>query len=143
MSLLAFVASATLAGAVPVHTIQLDHRAGTYRVDYRPQVETSMRTIGMSAGTRPSTQRCVVTAKVAVERAIRGSGSAPALTAMLPSRESFTRDLPGDCRGRDGEGERLLASRGDAIAAHLAQVAATDRPQALAAIDSAQHLAAN
>ena len=30
-----------------------------------------MRTIGMSAGTRPSTQRCVVTAKVAVERAIR------------------------------------------------------------------------
>lgn len=144
MSLLALAASATLSmAAQPVHTVSLDHRGTTYNVDYRPHVETRLRTIGMSAGPRPSTQKCVVTADVSVERVIAGQSgqSGHELKALLPARKSFTEHLPGSCQGRDAA--TILAGKSGSVSAHLARAAAADRPGALAAIDSAHHFAAN
>lgn len=141
MSLLAIAASAALSmAAQPGHTVDLEHRGSTYRVDYRPHVETRLRTIGMSAGPRPSTQKCVVAADVSVERVIAGQ-SGNELKALLPGRKSFTEYLPGSCHGRDAAS--IVAAKSDSVEAHLARAAAADRPAALAAIDSAHHFAAN
>ncbi|MEW9855731.1 hypothetical protein [Novosphingobium sp. M1R2S20] len=144
MSLLALAAAAAATlGANPVHTVHMDHRGSTYRVDYRAQVETQMRTIGMSAPTRSSSQRCLITANVAVERVIASATGGHELKSMLPEDESFTSSLPGHCRGRDGEAARLVENKTSAINAHLASTAAGDSRAALAAIDSAHHFAAN
>jgi len=140
LSLLALAASTMLSmAAQPVHTVDLEHRGATYRVDYRPHVETRLRTIGMSAGPRPSTQKCVVTADVSVERVIAAQSGE--LKALLPGRQSFSEHLPGSCQGRDAA--TIVAGKSESVGAHLARAAAADRSGALAAIDSAHHFAAN
>jgi hypothetical protein len=144
MSLFAAVASAALTVVGhPVHNVELEHRGESYQVAYRPVVETRLRTVGMAAGTRPSSERCVISAQVSVERAIAAAQDGPALKAMLPGETSFTRNLPGSCHGRAQEGAKLVASRSKAVGAHLSRVAATDRTAAIAAIESAHHFAAN
>lgn len=124
----------------PAHTVDLDHRGTTYRVEYRPHVEARLRTIGMSAGTRQSTQQCVVATDISIERVIAGK-SGQELKSLLPNRESFRQNLPGSCHGRDAQ--TLVAAKSDAMRAHMARAAAADRVHALAAIDSAHHFAAN
>lgn len=142
MSLLALAAfAATAASVTPIHSVTLDHRGSTYSVDYRARVETSMRTIGIAPPARQSTQRCVMTARVSVERVIADGGHA--LTAAVPGTQTFTRQLPGDCRSRDTQLARLVEDKAPAIAAHLASAAGADREHALAAIDAAHHFAAN
>ena len=144
MSLLAIAASAALAATTaPVHTVDMQHRNGTYRIDYRPHVETRLRTVGMEAGTRPTTQKCMVSATVTVERAISAQQSGQELKSMLPATKSFTEQLPGDCRTHSGEGDKLLARNETAVRTLLGEVADQDRQAAMAAIDSAHHLAAN
>lgn len=143
MSLLALAAASAAIAASPVaHSVELDHRGATYRVDYRPRVETRLRTIGMNAGPRPSTQRCLVTAEVSVERVIAGA-EGKALAAVLPGKRSFSDQLPGDCRGRRDAAAQLVARKADDLGAHLAQAAQDDRQAALAAIESAHHFASN
>lgn len=139
MSLLFLAAAA--AAPMPSHSVQLDHRGGAYQVDYRAHVETGSRVIGIAPPTRQSTQRCVMTATVTVERTI--SGGEHAMAAKLPGTHSFTRQLPGDCLSRDTQLAKLVDDKSASIAAHLAQVAVDDRHHALAAIDAAHHFAAN
>lgn len=142
MSLSAFaILAAVAATAVPAHSVAIDHRGSTYRIDYRAQVQTSMKTIGIAPPTRPSSQRCVMTAKVAVERVIAEGGHE--LTALLPSKETFTRQLPGDCRNRSPQLAKLVDDNAGRIAAHMAKTASSDRHHALAAIDAAHHIATN
>ncbi|MFC3213894.1 hypothetical protein [Novosphingobium panipatense] len=141
MSLLVLAAMSAAAAAAPVHTVNLEHRGSTYTVDYRSRVETSTRSIGISPPTRPSSQRCVMTATVSVERAITDGGHE--LTAKLPGKETYTRQLPGSCSGRDAQLAKLVEDKSDAINAHLAQLAAKDRSHAIAAIDAAHHFASN
>lgn len=147
MSLLLAVVAAAAAASAPApqtaHSVQLDHRGSTYRVDYRTHVKTSTRAIGIAPGTRTSSQRCVITANVAVERVIAGGQEGHALASMIPGTESFTRQLPGDCTGRQDQATALLDEKSQAIATHVARLAAADRQDALAAIDSAHHFAAN
>ncbi|MEE4450688.1 hypothetical protein [Novosphingobium resinovorum] len=137
------LAAATLAAAapLPVHSVDLEHRSNAYKVDYRARVTTSTRTIGISPPARQSTQRCIMTATVTVERVI--ADGSHQLVAALPRQETFTRQLPGDCRSRKGQLADLVEDKRSAIGAHLAATAAEDRPQALAAIDAAHHFAAN
>lgn len=142
MSPLAIAAFAAVsAAAAPVHTIDLDHRGKTYRVDYHAKIETRSRTIGIAPPTRPSSQRCIMTATVSVERVIADGNHA--LTESLPDAERFTRQLPGDCKGRESQLAKLVDDREQAIGAHVAQVASNDRTHVLAAIDAAHHFAAN
>lgn len=126
-----------------VHTESVSHRGSTYDVGYEAQVTGRTRTVGAATGARPSTQRCVVTAQVAVERSIAKPGSSQGVATLLPGTRTFTRHLPGDCIGRTSEPTKLANSQVDTIRSHLAQVAAADRSQALAAIDSAHNLAVN
>ncbi|HUD28532.1 MAG TPA: hypothetical protein VMQ93_06645 [Novosphingobium sp.] len=141
MSLLALAAFAAAAAAAPIHSVDIDHRGTTYQVDYRASVTTKARTIGMAVSSRPSTQRCVMTATVSVERVIADGDHE--LRARVPGEKTFTQNLPGDCRGRDGQLAALVEDKAPAIGAHLAEAAAGDRHHALAAIEAAHHLAAN
>lgn len=144
MSLLAVLALAAPAAALqPSHTVQLEHRGSTYRVDYRPQVRTSLRTIGMASGTRPSTLRCVVSADVAVERVVAEKAGRAELKSVLPGTERYTQQLPGDCHGREGQGTKLVQGKAHAVSQHLARTARADAQAALAAIESAHHFASN
>ena len=142
---MSLIAIATLAAAAattaPVHSVNLDHRGSSYNVDYRAQVSTSTRVIGMSAPARTSTKRCVITATVSVDRVIADGGHA--LTATLPGTETYTRQVPGGCSNRDDQLAQLVNEKSGAISAHLAQTAANDRQTALAAIDAAHAFAAN
>lgn len=142
MSLLAIAASAALAvAAQPVHSVDVHHSNGTYRVDYRPHVETSMRTVGMAAGPRPSTQSCVVSATVMVERVISSGRDAQALKSVLPGGKNFTRQLAGHCSLHSGGADKLLAKKDNAVRSLLSQVADDDRQGAMSAIDSAHQFA--
>lgn len=134
-------AGVAVASVSPVHSVQVEHRGNTYKVDYRAKVTTSSRTIGIAPSTRTSSQRCIMTARVSVERAIADGGHE--LAAALPGEEKFTRSLPGDCSNRGDQIARLVEDKAPAIGDHLAQTAAADRSQALAAIDAAHHFAAN
>ena len=112
LSLLALAAFAATAIAAPQpHSVQLDHRGSTYPVDYRAHVETRTRTIGISPPTRPSSQRCALTADVSVERVIGGGQAGHELKAMLPGGESFTRHLPGSCRSRQDQLVKLVKDK--------------------------------
>lgn len=145
MSLLAIAVAAAAASAatpaIPAHSVQLDHRGATYRIDYRPQVIMSTRTIGIAPPTRMSSQRCVLTATVSVERVVNEGPHE--LRATLPGGQTYQRQLAGDCRGRDGQLATLVAQKSPAIARHVASVASADRHEALAAIEAAHHFAAN
>lgn len=144
MSLLVIAASAALAAAAqPAHTVDMQHRTGAYRVDYRPHVETRMRTKGMSAGARPSTQVCAVSATVTVERVISSQQSGQELNAMLPAKKSIDQHLSGPCRSHYGEAETLLAAKENTVRSLLSQTALEDRDAAIAAIDAAHQFAAN
>lgn len=140
MSLFALAAAVAVSMA-PVHSVEVDHRGSTYKVDYRAKVVTGSRTIGIAPSTRPSSQRCIMTARVSVERSI--ADGAHELAAALPGEKTFTRSLPGDCRNREDQLAKLVQDKAPAIGEHLARAAAADRQHALAAIDAAHHFAAN
>lgn len=141
MSLLALAAFAAVNTATPTHSVDVAHRGSTYKVDYRANVETRARTIGMSAGTRPSSQRCLMTAIVSIDRVI--ADGEHELRARVPGQKTFTKNVPGDCRGRDAQLSNLVTEKSRAIGALLADVAIGDRQHALAAIEAAHHFAAN
>ena len=144
MGFLVIAASAALAAAgQPAHTVDMQHPTGTYRIDYRPHVETSMRTKGMSAGARPGTQVCAVSSTVTIERVISSQQSGQELKAMLPAKKSIDQHLSGPCRNHYGEAETLLATKEDAVRSLLSQAALEDRYAAVAAIDAAHQFAAN
>lgn len=145
MSLLLLAAIATVTAPQPttVHSVNLDHRGTAYQVDYRAHVETKTRTIGLAPSARTSTQQCVIAANVTIERVIGTGANAHALKTILPGSEKFTRNLPGNCNGRDDQIAKLVSDKAQAISAHAAQLAATDRQNTIAAIDSAHSFAAN
>lgn len=147
MSVMAILAAGMVASAavpsVADHSVQIEHRGGIYRVDYRPMVETNWRTIGIAPPTRTSTQRCIITATISVQRVIVSPQSLQELKSMLPAGKEFTRHLPGDCKGRQGQASDLVANKSAAIGSHMVELAAADRHNAIAAIDAAHHFAAN
>lgn len=144
MSLLLIAASTALAAAAqPAHTVDMQHGNATYRVDYRPHVETSMRNKGMSAGARPSTQICAVSSTITVERVISSQQGGQELKAMLPAKKSINQHLSGPCRSQYGDTETLLANKEGAVRSLLSQAALEDRQAAVDAIDAARQFAAN
>jgi hypothetical protein len=144
MSYLALALSAALSTAGPAaHEVSIDHRDAVYQVTYRPQVETRMKTVGLSAGTRPSSERCRWTMAVQVERQIRRQGQPAGIDRLLPDAHLIRGERAGSCaHGRDAIAAEQVA-RTEQLRAHVAQVAAADRATVLADIDSAHALASN
>lgn len=131
----------SLAAAAPQQQAVVHHRGNAYEVNYQPQVRASMKTVGMSAGTRMSTERCSWRAEVQVERTLRRQGEALAHAKLLPAATVIEGSRHGSCaQAREAVDQDQLAKL-DHVQQHLAQVAARDRATLLADIDAAHSLA--
>lgn len=125
------------------HEAAVDHGGNRYTLSYRPEVALRTRTVGVSPGTRPSTERCMWTASIYVHRGVQGEGQGVALDKQLGGEWTIKGSVPGACVQARGAVEAALAARQDAIRAHVTQMAAADRPRALADIAAAKALALN
>jgi hypothetical protein len=145
MPYLAAMLAATLAAASPApsHEVIVQHRGAAYAVSYRPQVTTEMKTVGLSAGTRMSTERCRWTMTVQVARQIRRQGDSDGVDRLLPASRTIRGDRAGSCaHGRDAIAAEQTA-RAESLRTHLVEVADADRATVVADIDSAHALASN
>jgi hypothetical protein len=141
-----FATTVALAAATPApvsHAISVQHRDAAYEVSYRPHVRTEMKTIGMSAGTRPSTERCRWSMTVQVERQIRRQGETASVDRLLPDAHVIRGDRPGNCTMGRAAIEAERGAQLDRLRAHVVQVASSDRRAVIADIDSAHALALN
>jgi hypothetical protein len=136
-------AAVVAATSIPSHDIVVQHRSASYEVSYRPHVRTEMKTVGLSAGTRMSTERCRWAMTIQVQREIRRQGESSAMERLLPDTRTLRGDRPGSCtQGRDAIAAEQ-AARSETLRAHLIEVAQADRATVVADIDSAHALALN
>lgn len=126
--ILSLIASATLAQAMPAadlrHTMPLALRSGTATASYAAVPDVAYRQIGMDAGTRMSSKRCLWTATMAVERTLQGSAATASRT--LPAEKIFTGSRPGACRQQEATIHREVAARAPEFRERLLALAAED-----------------
>ena len=138
------IATAIAAQQPVVHQDQVAHQGATYSLSYRPHVETSMRTIGQSVGSRPSTERCLWRANITLNREISRADSSERLVKRVHGDgHQVEGQAPGKC-GRDrGHIKDMIAAKVAGAQDHVVAMAQADRPAALADIDAAHALALN
>ena len=134
----------TLAATQPVvHQDQVTHQGTAYKVSYRPHVTTELKTIGMAAGSRQSSERCHWTARVSLDREIH-SASGEHLARRVPGAGRMMEGYrPGRCDAARGAIETTIAARLDSERGAVMAMAQADRPAVLADIDAAHALALN
>lgn len=133
MSILIAAALAAATTALPAHTSTVEHRGQNLAVEYRPVVETKLRQAGMAPPGRPATQICNWKASVSVERKLQGA----AHSQRVGDVREISGSQAGDCNLQGDRIAQQVAARGDAVQAHVAAVAAADRPVLLADLDIA------
>jgi hypothetical protein len=138
ITITALAAAAAMANATPAnwtHTVPVAHRdmAATATYQARPRVTT--RQIGMSAGPRMSTVRCVWTADIEVERQLTATGSEASGLRTLPSAKSISGQRHGDCTANRRAIDRDIAARTPEIQAHLLAVAEQDQRELRSEVD--------
>jgi len=124
------------------HEMTMRHGDTFYQLEYRSHADLDMRTIGMAAGSRPSTQRCLWSATLRVERTIRASGAQDGLRRLLPDARAMEGSRPGPCRQARRSIEAELARRIAGSDDHVRAVAQADADAARADIEAAHALAA-
>ncbi|MGO4168869.1 hypothetical protein ACLIMP_24990 (plasmid) [Novosphingobium aerophilum] len=142
LSLLALATASAAPFADQVHRTSVDHQGRSLDVTYRADAKVSTRQIGMSAGTRPTTERCLWAARVAVVRDVAGTKGA-SLSHRLDADQMIRGSHFGKCSENRAQVASLIARRSDEVKAHLAEVAREDAPQLANVISSAKHFAAN
>jgi hypothetical protein len=131
--LLALLAAASVASAtapVPAtwtHSVQVTHGTADANAIYTARPIVTTRDIGMSAGTRMSSQRCVWTADIAVERRLEAAGMESTGRREMPSTKTLTGSRPGACVGNRRLIDQEIAGHTPAIEAHLVAVAERDQ----------------
>ena len=147
MLMLAILATATLAQAAPLawtHDVPMvqsseapvSQAAGQVTASYQALPRITTRQVGMSAGTRSSSVRCDWTANISVERHLRQAGKPGTSIRQLPAMKTLKGSRPGDCAANRGNINADIASRSDAINAHLASVAEQDQSALRAEIET-------
>jgi hypothetical protein len=138
------IATALSASQPVVHEATVDHQGTDYQVSYRPHLATSMRSIGMAVGSRPSTERCLWVATIQLDREIRRGADSERLAKRLPGE---IHRLEGQVPGRCAQGRKLvedqIAARVDGARDRIVAVAQADRANVLADISAAHALALN
>ncbi len=124
------------------HSVTVDHQSAPVNATYRADVAVSTRQIGMSAGARPGTARCIWEARVGVVRDIaRGEGTP--VSRRLDADRLFEGSRPGSCMEVTAQVERDLGRHQDAVRAHVKQVAERDEPNLRADLRALTELAQN
>ena len=86
-----FAAALSLAS----HDVTVEHEGASYQLRYRPEVTTSMRTIGAAPSGRQSTERCVWTVRLSVERQLAKGEKAG--TGLIAGEKQYSGSHPGHC----------------------------------------------
>jgi hypothetical protein len=139
MTLFATLAAATLAQATPaalIHSVPITHSGGQATAIYEARPVLATRQVGMSAGTRMSSVRCVWTADVAIERRLVAAGGGATGVRTLAPVKTVGGSLPGDCAVNRKAIDRDLAARAPELKAHLLAVAGQDQRDLLAEVET-------
>lgn len=124
------------------HSVTVDHQSGPLNATYRADVAVSTRQIGISAGTRPSTARCLWEARVGVIREVaREQG--PSYARRLDADTRLDGSRPGSCATVARQLERDLQAQGPAVRAHVVEVAQRDQDRLRADLRTMTELAQN
>lgn len=142
LSLLALATASAAPFVDPVHRTSVDHQGRSLDVTYRADTKVSTRQIGMSAGTRPTTERCLWTARVAVVRDVAGTRGA-SLSHRLDADQIIRGSHFGKCSENRAQVASSIVRRSNEVKAHLAEVARGDGVRLANDISSAKHFAAN
>lgn len=124
------------------HSVTVDHQSAPLNATYRADVAVSTRQIGLSAGTRPSTARCLWEARVGVVRDVAREQGTP-YSRRLDADTLFEGSRPGSCATVARQLERDLAARGDDVRAHVVDVAQRDQDALRADLRTMTELAQN
>lgn len=135
LATLAVAAAAATAAPLPAHNLAVPHSSGTAQAEYRGAIGVQHKQVGSVAPAgRPSTLRCVWTAKMEVNR------TATTAAGALASR-SFVQDnvangsRPGWCSASRAAIAREIAERLGDGSQHLVKAAEADRGVLLTELD--------
>lgn len=142
ISLLAMATASAAPLADQVHRTSVEHQGQRYEVTYRADTRVSTRQIGMSAGTRPSTERCLWSARVAVTRDVSHPNGA-ALSHRLDGVNVMRGSHYGKCSENKANVATSIARRADDVRTHLVNAVGRDAQRLAADLHSAQQFAAN
>ena len=129
MLLVLFAAASVIGAANPAwtHNVPVSHGAATANAVYTARPVVTTRQVGMTAGTRMSSQRCVWTADIAVERRLEAAGVESAGRREMPSTKTLQGSRPGACASNRRQIDKEIAGHAPAIEAHLVAVAERDQ----------------
>ena len=118
------MAAAAAFGGDLSHSVAVNHGAVTATAVYVAKPAVSTRNIGLSAGTRPSSLRCLWTAEIGVTRHLQGENAMA--SRSLASDKVISGSRPGRCSDATRAINAEVASRLPEIKTYLAEVAAQD-----------------
>lgn len=124
------------------HTVTVQNGATPLNATYTADVDVTTRQVGISAGTRPSTERCIWKARVGVVREVaREQGAAD--TRRLDADKLIEGSRAGSCDTVTRQIERDLAGLQGDVRAHVEQVAQQDQDQLRSDLRTMMELARN
>lgn len=124
------------------HTVTVEHQSAPLNATYKADVAVSTRQIGMSAGARPSTARCLWEARVGVIREIARENS-DVYSRKLDADKLIEGSRPGSCASVARQLERDLQARQGDVRAHVLEVAQRDQDALRADLRTLTELAQN
>ncbi len=124
------------------HTVTVEHQSAPLNATYKADVAVTTRQIGMSAGARPGTARCLWEARVGVIREIARENSA-VYSRRLDADKLIEGSRAGSCATVGRQLERDLAARQTDVRAHVQQVAQRDQDALRADLRTMTELAQN
>lgn len=124
------------------HSVSVAHNGAPITATYSADVVVQTRQVGLSAGARPSTQRCVWTADVGVERAISRETGAT-VTRRLADTQTLSGSRHGSCATTAAQIERDVAAATDGIRQFVVEAATRDEQTLRAELAALTQLAAN
>lgn len=140
MSILLIAAAAAV--AAPVHSTSFEDNGKTYTVDYIAHIATRSHLDHVRSAHQAGLQRCVSEGTISVERRITDRASGQSMSTRLAGDTSLSHARAGRCTATSSDTQALIAERSDAIDAHLAEVARSDRSHLAGALSAARSLAA-
>ena len=130
MTFLLALAAATAALAGPAqwtHTTAVAHGNGQATATYTARPHITTRQIGMSGGTRMSTERCIWIADISVDRRLAPAGGDTMGLRDMASIKTLKGSRPGACANSRRVIDREIAAKTPDIKAHLMAVAERDQ----------------
>jgi hypothetical protein len=142
IAILATTLALAIAPQPIAHTVTVQHQSAPLNATYKADVEVTTRQIGMAAGPRAGTARCLWQARVGVIREVaREQG--PAYSRRLDADKLVEGSRAGSCETVTRQLERDLAARQGDVRAHVEQVAQRDQDQLRADLRTLTELAQN